>query len=226
VAYTDASLLSAFVGKASWSYNWDDKPNGNMPEGIQFIPILWGPRTLGDWNSQAAAAIKAGADTLLGFNEPDIEGQATMSVSDAVKNWKQYMEPFKGGQVRLASPAVTSQQGAAGKGLDYLKQFVAACDGCQIDIIAIHWYGGSLADTPNFFEHVNNAKAMFPGKPIWVTEFGLLNSDAASLKSFFDQTLPFLEGEPAVERYAGFMAANGVMFSDGNLNAAGVRYIA
>lgn len=90
-----------------------------------------------NWHSNALAAIEAGADTLLGFNEPDHQNQANMPVSTAVSAWKQYMEPFAG-KVKLAAPAVTN--GGSPMGLTYLTSFISSCTGCTIDICPIHWY--------------------------------------------------------------------------------------
>jgi hypothetical protein len=50
------------------------------------------------------------------------------------------MQPAKAlkDKMYLGSPAVTN--GANGMGLDWLREFMKQCDGCDIDFICIHWY--------------------------------------------------------------------------------------
>lgn len=39
----------------------------------------------------------------------------------------------------LGSPAV-SNSGNPGEGLDWLREFMDQCDGCNVDFICVHWY--------------------------------------------------------------------------------------
>lgn len=48
-----------------------------------------------------------GATALLGYNEPDLPGQADMDPVIAANLWKIYMQPFAG-KAKLISPAVTN----------------------------------------------------------------------------------------------------------------------
>jgi hypothetical protein len=54
------------------------------------------------------------------------------------------MQPAKAlkDKMYLGSPAVTN--GANGMGLDWLREFMKQCDGCNIDFICIHWYASHL----------------------------------------------------------------------------------
>lgn len=107
----------------------------------------------GKWagDVQAAAFVNKDAPThLLGFNEPDNcdgnTGGVCMDVGTAVAAWKQYMEPQKSlkEKMYLGSPAVTNGP----NGLTYLSNFMAACTGCSIDFVNIHWY---VVPSPHFF---------------------------------------------------------------------------
>lgn len=46
------------------------------------------------------------ADAISTPKEPDLQGQADMTIAQAVAAWKQYMEPFAG-QAKLVAPAIT-----------------------------------------------------------------------------------------------------------------------
>jgi hypothetical protein len=152
-----------------------------------------------NWNAVATAAIANGADTLLGFNEPDYQYQANMDVTTAVSAWKTYMEPFVG-KARLAAPAVTN--GGSPMGLTYLTNFISSCTGCHIDICPIHWYD-SATNVAYFKWYIPQAYAACGNKPIWITEFGASGTEA-EIESFLKTVLPWLDSLNYVERYAYF----------------------
>ena len=148
---------------------------------------------------EASKDALAPGTTILAFNEPDCASQSHLSVAKAVQGWKRYLEPFAA-SARLISPAVTNSH-QDGQGLQWLSAFLAACDSCHISAIAVHWYGlvdKGLDDLHAFLETVHSAAQ----RPIWLTEFGAVNSDAASRASFLDRAIPYLESMEFVERYA------------------------
>jgi hypothetical protein len=163
--------------------------------------MLWGNSAgnTKNWNANANAGISAGADYLLGFNEPDLGAQANMDVSTAVQTWKQYMEPFAG-KVKLAAPAVTN--GGTPMGLTYLKNFVSQCTDCHIDACPIHWYD-SATNIAYFKAYIPQAYAACGNKPIWITEFGASGTEA-QITTFLQTVLPWLDSLDYVERYAYF----------------------
>lgn len=74
------------------------------------------------------------------FNEPDLDTQSNISPQDAAKAWQTYIQPLAG-SAKLVSPAVTNGVKAASgapMGVAWLKEFVAACDGCTIDAFAVN----------------------------------------------------------------------------------------
>ncbi|RDL38550.1 uncharacterized protein BP5553_02890 [Venustampulla echinocandica] len=231
IAYNDQSLLSAFTssGKFGWVYNWGSAPQYNgatIPSGLEFVPMLWGNTTdyTQSWVSNAEKAIASGSKHLLAFNEPDRGDQANIDPVTAATGYKKYMEPFAG-KAQLGSPAVTSDQQDPTKGIPWLKRFLSACDGCTIDFINIHWYGGgdlALA-VKNFQDQVQAAyKAGGSKKPIWVTEFRYEGADA---NGFLKQVIPWLDSQASVERYAYFMAAQGFLTDGKALSTTGKTYV-
>ncbi len=78
----------------------------------------------------------------------------------------------------------------------------------------------------DFKAHVQAAieKAVDPvtGKnvPVWVTEFESFTDPG----SFLGEVLPWLDGEGGVQRYAYFMAVEGILVSGGSVNGVGVKY--
>jgi hypothetical protein len=220
LCYNDASLTKLFGGsgsKVTWAYDWAQTPGSGINSGLVYIPMLWNnnAESAASWASNANAAISAGADTLLGFNEPDLPTQANMDVGTAVSAWKQYMQPFAG-KVKLASPAVTN--GGSPMGLTYLRNFISSCSGCTIDVCAIHWYG-SATSVDYFKSYIADAYAVCGNKPIWITEFSAGGSES-QVETFLNTVLPWLDSNYMVQRYAYFMVAPS---SDGTylVNGAG-----
>lgn len=73
------------------------------------------------------------------FNEPYLAEQANLSPSAAATLWKAQMEPLKE-SAKLVSPAVSNgveTTAGAPIGVPWLVEFLAACDGCQIDAVAV-----------------------------------------------------------------------------------------
>ena len=221
----------------SWGYNWDDTPQG-LPSRLQYVPTLWGTASVhsGNWASAVKSATSgSGTHYLMSFNEPDNPGQANMDVGSAVAAFNQYMKPYASANILLGSPSVTNGAGtnSAGipQGLDWLSAFVKQCIGCPVSFVSIHWYGCQNGcsvsdDVADFKSHVQSAikAAVNPATgqnvPVWVTEFQSFTDP----ESFLGEVLPWLDGEGGVERYAYFMATEGILVNGGTVSAVGAKY--
>ncbi|GAA5964011.1 hypothetical protein JCM3765_007838 [Sporobolomyces pararoseus] len=205
----------------AWAYNWNShlfETNGEkVPSGVQFVPMLWKPdndhlktfeKDVEYWKGQPG-----GVTHILGFNEPDLGGQADMSVQATVDAWAQYMQPFAKQGIKLVSPAVTN--GAAPMGLTFLENFMAGVKqrGLKVDAIALHWY-----DSPTNFDyfknHLTEAHDKF-GLPIWLTEYGFTSGTEQQKIDFHSKMVPWMDSQPWIERYAAFGDFVGT-FVDGN----------
>jgi hypothetical protein len=173
--------------------------------------MLWGAPSAPDpaWTSAALAA-----KHVLGYNEPDLNSQANVIPSVAAAAWKSYVQPLAG-RVSIGGPAVTNAGNGVlpYMGLGWLDSFLADCQGCEIDFLPVHWYANDTA--ANFFAYLEEAHSRSGGKPIWVTEFMLQDSEANQI-AWLKQVLPWLDGQAWIGRYAYF----GV-FEDFLINGAG-----
>ncbi|AEV87534.1 RNA polymerase subunit sigma [Actinoplanes sp. SE50] len=191
--------------RAGWYYDWaaqnDDVPG---PTGVEFVPMIWGRQNVTGATLRQA---KSEGRVLLGFNEPDMGGQANMSVEDALAAWPQ----LQATGMRLVSPAVAYGGDTAGGWLD---RFMAGAEAkkLRVDAIALHWYGSdfSAAAVSQFLGYVDAVHQRY-GKPIWITEFGLMNFSGSPKYPSDAQKVAFIEGATAglqkrsyVERYAWF----------------------
>ncbi|KAG9230283.1 glycosyl hydrolase catalytic core-domain-containing protein [Amylocarpus encephaloides] len=196
--------------EVNWAYNWDSAVPDNMPRNLQFVPMLWGgqPGHTINWARNAQNAINRGASHLLAFNEPDQcgPGQSCIGPVQAAALWKRYMEPFTN-QAWLGAPATTN----ADPDHKWLKQFLAACTGCHVDFVPIHWYN-SYADANTFQYLVNwiqGVKRDIGPRNIWVTEFNAggipeIHASEDQQISFLRKALPWMDNTDYIERYAWF----------------------
>ena len=147
--YGSLSAAQSFdTSNIGWGWDWDSSPSpasghatGSLG-GIQFVPMLL---STADVHTSLWEGNSAGAEWVMGFNEPDQcgGGGSCMSVSDVVSGWGTY---FSGLSASKCSPATTNDLTTQGKGLSYMSDFLAACTGCKFDALAFHYYG-SGSDT-------------------------------------------------------------------------------
>ncbi|GAA2715738.1 sigma-70 family RNA polymerase sigma factor [Actinoplanes palleronii] len=202
--FTGAKAALSNVG-AGWYYDWaaqnDEIPG---PADVEFVPMIWGKANV---TSATLKQAKAEGDVLLGFNEPDMPGQADMSVEDALAAWPQ----LEATGMRMISPAVAFGGDTAGGWLDRFMKG-AKDKGLRVDAIALHWYGSdfSAASVNQFLGYVDAVHERY-GKPIWITEYGLMNFSGSPKYPTDPQKVTFIKGTTAglekrsfVERYAWF----------------------
>jgi hypothetical protein len=227
------SAVTAALGDvgASWYYTWAaQRGNVSGPAGVEFVPMIWGagsvtPATLNQAKSQGS--------TLLGFNEPDLKEQANMSVAQALDLWPQLQNTG----MRLGSPAPAYGAATAGSWFD---QFMAgaATRGYRVDFIALHWYGSDFG--PAATNHLRTyLQATYDRyhKPLWLTEYALINFSGqpkyptlAQQAAFATASVHMLESLSFVERYAWFAlpatdgSGTGLYRPDGSANEVGQAY--
>ncbi|KAL6711899.1 hypothetical protein ACN47E_002942 [Coniothyrium glycines] len=190
--------------KVSWMFDWEAVIDGEAID-LEYVPLLHSNQqwcTEGWFNNVAAAQKKYKVTHVMSFNEPDQVGGggSNIPLADAVAAHKQYIQPLASQGLRIGSPAVTNGN-TADKGISYLKNFIAGCTGCQIDFVVAHYYAWDKAE--DFKNYLTTFHQTF-NKPVWVTEFGVTEGNAAE---FLTQVLPWLDSQDWIERYAYFMVA-------------------
>lgn len=233
VAYVgDNNNLAKYAKpKSHWHYNWSPfAPGGNG--GLEYVPMFWGPKQTSDFQR---LVVKGYASHVLGFNEPNEPSQSNLSPGDAAQLWKQYIQPLKSQGYTLVSPACTN----APSGKTWMQQFIAACTGCTIDKIAVHFYG---TDPQKLIAFLQDFHSAFPQQSIWLTEFACQdfgpNPKVCSkddVFSFLDTTTAFMDSTSWIEAYFwfGFIRDMGnvnplnqlVNPANGNLNDLGQDYL-
>ncbi len=236
-APTSALAPSASAPGVSWWYNWALTGSGNDPA-IEFVPMVWG-------SSNANSALPAGAHFVLGFNEPNFTSQSHLSPQQAAAAWPSIQAHAKAAGIPLVSPAVnycgSSSDSSGGPTspsthpYTWLKDFFAACAGCEVDYVAVHWYNCDLPSLRAYLEGNLDAGGGLQGftqfgKPIWLTEFSCGGgSSVAEQKAYMKAAVPYLEANPHVARYSWFSAGPipnaELVNSDGSLTDLGTTYV-
>ncbi len=221
LVYNNPQLLSRFLNsgtKVSWAYNWGQYDDSGT--NLEFCPMLWGLKLdfAQTWPGNAQKAIDAGSKCLLSFNEPDLGEQANLSPQVAAQKHIELMNPFKG-KALIGSPAITNS-GAANQGIDWLKQWFAACGGnCAVDFVNIHIYG---VDTTTFLTHLRNVHTAF-NLPVWITEFAFSGSDD-QINTQLETVISQIETNSAysfVDRYSYFMVSDGNLVQGNSISSYG-----
>ena len=182
--------------RGSWFYNWGPSTTEGTTD-IEFVPCKWTAKS--DLDIQWQTIVNNNTSShLLGYNEPDGEKQANMTLDQMLKYWPKMMESG----MRLGSPAVASD-------LNLLYNFIDKCDALnyRVDFVAMHDYGQGTAQA--FY---NKCKAIYDrtGRPIWIKEFNFggtwttgtpaYQESAARIKEIIER----YDTEGIIERYAIF----------------------
>lgn len=216
--------------RAGWYYTWASDTQGvSTPAGVEFVPMIWGAGAVNDTELNRARSL---GTTLLGFNEPDMAGQADMSVEQALALWPR----LQATGMRLGAPAVAFGGDRPGGWLDRFMSGAAA-RGYRVDFIPLHWYGSDFSTAAtehlrSYLEAVHNRYR----KPIWLTEYGLIDftgpqpvyPDQARQADFVRRSTAMLNGLPYVERFAWFSLSTRTtptgLYDGTTPNATGVAY--
>jgi hypothetical protein len=140
---------------------------------------------------------------VLMFNEPDLESQSNMSVTEVVDLWP-LIETLN---VPISSPVTSAPLN------DWMRNFMQAANSqnLRIDFVAIHVYHKN--NPTEFIELVEEVYQTY-GKPIWITEFAVRDTNAtinntniyskSYVLAFMENVLNELHELDYVKRYSWF----------------------
>jgi len=218
--------------KAHWHYSWGHELKEEEPDNVEYVPMFWGKQV----TDEKIAYLKQLKEEdkiqyILGFNEPDGEDQANMTVDEAIALWPKLEEIG----LPLGSPA------PVGGTNEWMTEFMSKADaqGLRIDFIAMHKYPGPNADA--FLQKVKEIHDLYK-RPIWITEFAVADWNANTVEenkhspeevlAFMKAVLPKLDQLDYVHRYAWFsgqttnkaLAPSALFDAEDNLTPLGEYY--
>jgi hypothetical protein len=194
----------------SWCYDWASTYNPSRlalynSNDMVYAPMGWNsvPRTVDLVNNSAA-----GSEYLLGFNEPNLAGQADLTPQEAAALWPAMVDAATEAGLGLVSPAMCwgTMDGYLDPEVwldDFFAQEGVSLEG--VDAIAGHAYMPNTSGVKAFCR-----KFAKYGKPFWLTEFcydlyGQISDDPAKHITFMAEILTYLEADPLICKYAWFM---------------------
>ena len=198
---------------AAWYYTWTTTPVQkdnrfySVPTKATFMPMIWGPKNT---DRDSLKSVDKSLPALLSFNEPDNKNQANMTVENALELWPALEQMG----MRLSSPAPSSD--APHPAAYFLKpdswfgKFMAGAEKNKrrVDFLALHYYSDDL-DVSRMEADLRAAYTLY-GRPIWVTEWALVdwaNTDKFSFeqtRQFFIDATQMMDDLPFIERHAWF----------------------
>lgn len=180
-----------------WVYTWSPElipeVQGEIPDEIEWMPMIWGKRAAWDMRSALQRSIdRGGVKRILGFNEPDLMTQSNMKVEMAVALWP-VLEEFG---LPLASPSYAHPERQWA--LDFQQWSQQEC--LRVDYAGVHWYGEAKASV--FKQHMWQYFALH-GRRLLITEFAPADWSAKTVSEnvysqeqvleFMKEVVPWME---------------------------------
>lgn len=217
----------------SWWYNWGaapvwwrrDVPDDGRPlpdvlsqlQGVEFVAMQWGP-----WGFDSLEKeLPDGVRYLLGFNEPNIRGQAAITPQQCAAYWPFLERVAARFNLKLgsASPSHSDGQLGPGNAREWHEEFFRAYPQARVDFFCVHHYSCEVEWLRGEVDAVRGW-----GKPVWVTEFACPTAARGPQNvDYLKKALAYLDGDPAVERYAIFGAVSN-SYNDDWLGNIGLVY--
>jgi hypothetical protein len=215
--------------RVSWNYTWNMHRVAEQPEGIEFVPMVFGgipmkspdaPRLLAEQLAKEVAPhVRAGqVKRLLGPNEPDRKEHGALTVAQALAIWPA-MEALG---IPLCSPSCANTEGTdatdeanQGTGGNWMPTFMREADrlGLRIDYIGVHGYPGPNAEA--FKRKLRKIHEKYGRRPLLITEFAIADWKTggdirkhhytpAQVLAFMKEILPWMERQDWILGYAWF----------------------
>jgi hypothetical protein len=185
-----------------WSYSWGITLSRFQPDGVEFVPMKWSGSMSDEIADRLRSQFARGEISyLLGYNEPDSETQANMTVDRAIALWSE-LEALG---IPLISPSPVHFDN------EWTEAFMerAMAEGLRIDFLGFHSYAGT--DAQGLLNRLDQLYERY-GIPIWITEFAVADWNAETRESnrirpedvltFMRTVLPELDRREHIFRYA------------------------
>lgn len=199
----------------SWWYNWNQaRTDGKGTTGLaqSFVPMLWSASPARLENLQADLAGLNQPTRILGFNEPDHEGQSAMTTGQARAAWRDLEAAAATRGLKIGSPATIAPS------VWWMNRFMEDSTALedpdlQIDFVTCHIY--QHPDVAAFLRKIDDLYARW-GKPVWVTETAVADWSVPSgigtakstkytrtqVNDYLRDLWPELQKRPWLERFA------------------------
>lgn len=159
-----------------WWYNWNQRRFDGLGDtlGSKFVPMLWSDNPTRLATLEADLASCNMPTRVLGFNEPDLEGQANMTTGEARTAWRALEKAAAVEKLQIGSPVTISPNAW------WMDRFMTDATELEdpdlkIDFVTCHIYQNP--DVATFLRKIDTLHDRW-GKPVWVTETAVADFNA------------------------------------------------
>lgn len=147
----------AALTRSAWYYSWgaSDEPCTDF----EFVPM----RHNAYWDGWDKIGSRTNTSCVLGYNEPDHDDQANLTVEYAISQWDEFMKCG----LRCGSPAPDSM------GKEWLTKFIQAADSLnyRVDFVAVHMYWNNQTGAGLSSRITDLCRNTYGNRPMWITEW-------------------------------------------------------
>lgn len=228
LTYRDCPTVDSVKG--SWEYAWDAQPPDCA--GVENVPMIFGDYDIN-------ATLTGNSQWLMGFNEPDLQDQANLSLAKAVQLWRQIEQKYPNRKLLAPAPSGANPNWIVDFRNIYISTYGTPP---RFNGLAVHcyaWYASDCISHTQKFETWANAWGV---AEIWVSEFSFSPASPSSPSQSLREAQTYINwmtNEAKVTRYAWFASkVQGteswlspyfvtplVQWSNGQLTSYGTNYV-
>lgn len=177
-----------------WCYSWSPWPN--VSPGIEAVPMIR------DASSVYALRLGGNSDWLMGFNEPDLAGQADLTPDEAAQLWRIVEAKWPDKLLVAPVPSHLHPYWLHGFYAAYVTRYGQAP---RLDALAMHCYLPTAQECIALAEQYEGLAQAWGIREGWVTEFAW-TSVSADWQAQIAQFTTYLEQSDFWMRYAPFVS--------------------
>ncbi len=193
LTYSDCPTVGSVKG--SWEYAWSATPPSCT--GIENVPMIFGWY---DINYTPGG----NSEWLMGFNEPDLQDQANLSISQAVQLWRQLEQKHPNRKLLAPAPSGGNPDWIVNFRNAYISAYGAAP---RLNGLAVHCYAWYASQCITHTLKFKNWATAWGVSEIWVTEFSFSPTSPSSPNQALQEARTFISwmaSESKITRYAWF----------------------
>lgn len=197
------------IYRYDWAANFDKMAENNAcdlnPYIDTYVPMVWGYNE--GWKERVREVDKPNNKYILGFNEPNHQGQSNLTPAEAAAAWHVVEQAANGSKI-VSPAAAPCGAHCNGNTIEWFDEFFSIlCENettspCRVDYLATHHYSCNPAAT---MKHLKDLYDRY-GLKIWLTEFACPKSeyDMEQLEAYMKPLLDMLEDADYVFRLVCF----------------------
>jgi hypothetical protein len=172
-----------------------------MYAGVEAVPMIR------DAGQMHVTLLGGDSDWIMGFNEPDLPGQANMTPDEAAVLWREIEGRWPGRRLLGPAPSHLHPEWIVQFRDAYMRRYGQAP---RLDGLAFHCYYRYASQCIALGERFVRWADEWGSEEVWCTEFAFLPVNGPDAERQARRFVAWLEGEPGVTRYAPYVVHQAV----------------